>query len=51
MSRGLGDVYKRQNMPVSNLPVPEEGKRIDQSYPKFSGWISSNGKQNKDWYK
>lgn len=39
------------NMPVSNLPVPEEGKRIDQSYPKFSGWVSSNGKQNKDWYK
>ena len=39
------------NMPVSNLPVPEEGKRIDQSYPKFSGWVSSNGKQNKDWFK
>ena len=39
------------NMPVSNLPVPEEGKRIDQSSPKFSGWVSSNGKQNKDWYK
>ena len=39
------------NMPVSNLPVPEEGKRIDQSYPKFAGWVSSNGKQNKDWYK
>ena len=39
------------NMPVSNLPVPEEEKRIDQSYPKFSGWVSSNGKQNKDWYK
>ena len=39
------------NMPVSSLPVPEEGKRIDQSYPKFAGWVSSNGKQNKDWYK
>lgn len=39
------------NMPVANLPIPEETVRIDESYPKFAAWAKSNGTQNKDWYK
>ena len=39
------------NMPVSEFPIPEEGIRIDESYPKFTTWVKSNGAQAKDWYK
>lgn len=39
------------NMPVANFPIPEEDQRIDVSYPKFATWVSSNGKQDKNWYK
>ena len=39
------------NMPVSEFPIPEEGIRIDESYPKFATWVKSNGAQAKDWYK
>lgn len=39
------------NMPVSDFPIPEEGVRIDESYPKFATWVKSNGTQAKDWYK
>ena len=39
------------NMPISEFPIPEEGVRIDESYPKFATWVKSNGAQAKDWYK
>lgn len=39
------------NMPISEFPIPEEGVRIDESYPKFATWVKSNGTQAKDWYK
>lgn len=39
------------NMPVSDFPIPEEGVRIDESYPKFATWVSSGGTKDKDWYK
>lgn len=29
----------------------EEQKSIDQSYPKFSNWAKTGGKEDKDWYK
>lgn len=39
------------NMPISDFPIPEEGIRIDESYPKFATWVKSNGTEAKDWYK
>lgn len=39
------------NMPVSDFPIPEEHVRIDQSYPEFATWVSSNGTKAKNWYK
>lgn len=39
------------NVPVVDMPIPEEKIRIDESYPKFATWVKSNGKQAKDWYK
>lgn len=39
------------NLPITNLPVPQEKVRIDKSYPKFAAWAKSSGNQNKDWYK
>lgn len=39
------------NMPVNDFPLPEEGIRIDVSYPKFATWVQSNGTKEKDWYK
>lgn len=38
------------NMPVVNFPIPEEGVRIDESYPQFATWVKSNGKQSTKWY-
>ena len=28
-----------------------ESKRIDEFFPDFIGWSTSNGSNNKDWYK
>ena len=39
------------NMPVADFPIPEEGVRIDESYPQFATWVKSNGKQSTNWYK
>lgn len=39
------------NMPVSDFPIPEEGIRINESYPRFATWVKSNGTEAKDWYK
>ncbi|NDW13650.1 LruC domain-containing protein [Bacteroides sp. 214] len=30
---------------------PEEGVRIDVTYPKYADWAKSSGKTNTDWYK
>ncbi|MDD6211079.1 MAG: LruC domain-containing protein [Bacteroidales bacterium] len=30
--------------------VPEETKPIDHTYPKFTNWVNSGGKENTDWY-
>ena len=39
------------NMPfLENIPIPDEGVKIDDSYPKFRSWVESDGKTNKDWY-
>ena len=38
------------NMPVVDFPIPEEGVRIDESYPQFATWVKSNGKQSTKWY-
>lgn len=35
---------------MTDFPIPEEGKHIDDSYPKFRNWMESDGKNNKDWY-
>lgn len=35
---------------VSSFNCPTEGVRIDKEYPKFSGWVSSGGKENSKWY-
>lgn len=33
------------------LDKQNEYKRIDQVYAGYSGWVTSNGKENRDWYK
>lgn len=48
------------NMPVSDEIERElitklkdsknEGKRIDELYPRFTSWAKSNGTKDKDWY-
>lgn len=38
------------NMPVVDFPIPEEGVRIDESYPQFTTWVKSNGKEGTKWY-
>ena len=35
---------------MTDFPIPQEGKHIDDSYPKFRNWVESDGKSNKDWY-
>lgn len=35
---------------LENIPIPDEGVKIDDSYPKFRSWVESDGKTNKDWY-
>ena len=32
------------------LKLENERKRIDEFFPKFIGWSTSNGTKNKDWY-
>lgn len=38
--------------PAKDIPfvIPRESKRIDQFYPKFLSWVTSNGQQDGDWY-
>ena len=37
---------------ISKLLDPANEKTpVDQVYPGYSGWVSSQGKQNTDWYK
>lgn len=39
------------NMPfLEDIPIPQEGVKIDDSYPRFRSWVESDGKSNKDWY-
>ena len=33
------------------LDFENEGTHIDILYPAYSGWVTSNGSQNTDWYK
>ena len=39
------DVFKNTILKREN-----ERKRIDEFFPKFIGWSTSNGTKNKDWY-
>ncbi len=36
---------------VNPFDYPTEGVRIDEEYPQYTGWVNSNGAQNKQWYK
>lgn len=36
---------------VADFNCPDESVRIDKEYSGFSGWVSSGGTQNKNWYK
>lgn len=36
---------------IKDFPIPQEGIRIDISYPNFAAWAQSFGKEHKDWYK
>ena len=36
---------------IKDFPVPQEGTRINISYPYFESWVNSQGKQHADWYK
>lgn len=35
---------------MTDFPIPQEGKHIDDSYPRFRSWMESDGKNDKDWY-
>lgn len=35
---------------MTDFPIPQEGKHIDDSYPRFRSWMESDGKSDKDWY-
>ncbi|MCD8182331.1 MAG: LruC domain-containing protein [Bacteroides sp.] len=43
--------YALNMIKVKDFPIPEEGVRIDVSYPKFRNWVESKGTEDKDWYK
>lgn len=36
---------------IKDFPIPEEGVRIDQSYPYFQSWATSFGTEHPDWYR
>lgn len=35
---------------TETFDIPTEGKAIDTSYPKYPGWVESNGEEYRDWY-
>lgn len=35
---------------LSKFMIPTEEKSIEKTYPKFTDWVKSNGKENTDWY-
>lgn len=37
-------------LPVKHFKPSPEGVVIDQTYPRFSSWVKSNGVEEKDWY-
>lgn len=40
------------NLPsIKDFPIPEEGVRVDEAYPKYRSWVESKGTKDKDWYK
>lgn len=36
---------------VTDLPIPAEGVKIYDTYPRFINWVKSEGKEDADWYK
>lgn len=36
---------------VTSLPIPAEGVKIYDTYPRFINWVKSEGKKDADWYK
>lgn len=36
---------------VTDLPIPAEGVKIYDTYPRFINWVKSEGKKDADWYK
>lgn len=39
-----------ENGSVTNFVIPKETESIEKTYPNFTKWVDSNGKNNADWY-
>lgn len=38
------------DLPIINYHIPVESVKIDDFYPDFTGWVTSKGEKNKEWY-
>lgn len=38
------------DLPITDYRIPAEKVKIDDYYPGFAGWVTSNGEKNKEWY-
>lgn len=38
------------DLPITDYRIPAEKIKIDDYYPDFAGWVTSNGEKNKEWY-
>lgn len=38
------------DLPITDYHIPTESVKIDDFYPGFTGWVTSKGEKNKEWY-